>query len=112
MAVVQISWRDNSDNETAFKIYQGSTSPLSSGSTQIGTVTLSGGSWSATEFSSGSAPDIQVTSTNTGDSQTEGETFVITYTEGTSGSYYYGISASNAIGDSDVVTTASALTVQ
>ena len=111
MAVVQISWKDNADNETSFKIYKGTTSPLSSSSTQIGVVSLSGSTWSASEFTSGSAPNITLTSTNTGDSATQNETFVITYDEGTSGSYYYAVSASNSVGDSDVVTTGSALTV-
>lgn len=111
MAVVQISWRDNSDNETSFKIYKGSASPLSSASDHIATVTLSGSTWSVAEETAGDAPDIAITSTNTGDSQTSGETFVVTYTESTSGTYYYGVSASNAIGDSDVVTTSSGLTV-
>ena len=111
MAVVQISWRDNSDNETSFKIYRGTTSPLSASSDHIGNVVLNNGVWEAEEGGLNTAPDIALTSTNTGNSDTTSETFVVTYTESTANAFYYGVSASNAIGDSDVVTTSAALTV-
>lgn len=111
MAVIQISWQDNANNETSFKIYKGTSSPLDSNSTQIASVDLTNGAWVATESSTGSAPSLSLTSSNTGDSVTTGETFVVTYEESTLGNYFYGISASNAVGDSDVVTTSSALSV-
>lgn len=111
MAVIQISWQDNANNETSFKIYKGTSSPLNSQSDQIASVDLQSGAWVATETSTGSAPQLSLTSSNTGDSVTTGETFVITYEESTLGNYFYGISASNAVGDSDVVTTSSALSV-
>ena len=110
MAVVQFSWQDESDNETSFKVYKGTSTPLDSNSTQIAKVELTAGVWSASEFASGTAPSIQLTSTNTGNSTTTQETFVITYEESTAGTYYSGVSASNAIGDSDVLTS-SALTI-
>jgi hypothetical protein len=111
MATVQISFRDNADNETAFKIYKGTSAPLSASSTQIAEVNLVSGAWTVSETTSGSAPSVSLQSTNTGNSATQGETFVVRYEEGTPGDYYYGVSASNDIGDSDVVTTGSALTV-
>jgi len=111
MATVQISFRDNADNETSFNIYQGTSSPLSASSTKIAEITLTNGTWGVAEASTGSAPNITLTSTNTGDSVTTGETFVVRYEEGTTGSYYYGVSAENAVGASDVVTTGSALNV-
>jgi len=107
MAIVQISFQDNADNETEFKIYKGTSTPLDSSSTQIAKIELVSGSWSVAEYTSGSAPSIQLTSTNTGSSATTGETFTITYDEQTAGTYYYGVSASNAVGDSDVVTSSS-----
>ena len=110
MATVQISFRDNADNETEFKVYRGTSAPLSSASTQIASVALSGGAWAVTSINS-EAHNVEITSTNTGDSVTSGETFVIKYDELVAGDYYYGISASNAIGDSDVVTTATTLTI-
>jgi hypothetical protein len=111
MAVVQISWKDNADNETAFKIYKGTATPLSASSQQIAEVTLAGGTWAVAESASGLAPNVTLTSTNTGDSATQNETFVITYEEGVADDYYFGVSASNAVGDSDVVTSSPALTV-
>jgi hypothetical protein len=111
MAVVQISFKDNANNEDSFKIYKGTATPLTSASTQIATIALSAGTWTATEFSSGSAPSLTLTSTgHNSDPATVGETFVLTYEEATANTYYYGISASNSVGDSDVVTS-SALTV-
>lgn len=112
MATVQISFRDNADNETSFNIYKGTSSPLSASSTKIAEISLSNGAWIVAEETTGSAPNITLTSTNTGDSVTTGETFVVRYDEGTTGLYYYGVSAENAVGASDVVTTASALNVQ
>jgi|13_taG_2_1085334.scaffolds.fasta_scaffold05443_10 hypothetical protein len=111
MAIVQISFQDNANNETGFKVYRGSSSPLTASSTQIAQIDLVSGSWVASETSTGSAPSLQLTSTNTGDSNTTGETFVITYDEGTSGNYFFGVSATNAVGDSDIVTTSSQLSV-
>lgn len=111
MAIVQISWQDNANNETSFKIYKGTSSPLNASSDQIASVTLTGGQWSASEHSTGSAPSLSLTSSNTGDSVTSGETFVITYEESSLGNFFYGVSASNAVGDSDVVTTGTALSV-
>lgn len=111
MAIIQISWQDNANNETSFKVYKGTSTPLNASSTKIADVTLTNGNWVATEASTGSAPSLAITSSNTGDSVTTGETFVVTYEESTLGNYFYGISASNAVGDSDVVTTGTALSV-
>jgi hypothetical protein len=111
MAIVQISWQDNANNETKFKIYKGTSSPLTSASDLIANVELISGSWVVSEETTGSAPSIAITSSNTGDSVTTGETFVVTYEEGTPNNYFYGVSASNSVGDSDVVTTGTALSV-
>ena len=111
MAVVQISWQDNADNESGFKIYKGTTTPLTSGSDLLATVNASGSGWDAVEGSSGSAPSLSITSTNNNDTATTGETFVITYDESVAGSYFFGVSATNSVGDSDVVTTGSSLAV-
>ncbi len=111
MAIIQISWQDNANNETSFKVYKGASTPLNASSEQIAEVTLTNGNWVASEASTGSAPNLSLTSSNTGDSVTTGETFVITYEEATFGNYFYGISASNPVGDSDVVTTGTALSV-
>lgn len=111
MAIVQISFQDNADNETGFKIYKGTTSPLSSGSDLLATVDLVSATWTPAEGSVGSAPSLQLTSNNNTDASTTGETFVITYDEQDAGSYFYGVSATNSVGDSSVITTGSALTV-
>ena len=111
MAIIQISFQDNANNETAFKVYKGTSTPLNQSSTQIAQVDLQNGVWVASETSTGSAPQLALTSTNTGDSVTNGETFVLTYEESNIGNFYFGVSASNSVGDSDIVTTSSALSV-
>lgn len=107
MAKVQISWEDKSDNEDSFKVYRGTATPVVDTDTLIGTVALSGGNWSV----SGAGADLELTSTNTGDASTVDETFIITYTESSQGDFYYGVVASNGVGDSDVATSATAVNV-
>jgi len=106
MAKVQISWRDNSDNEDSFKVYKSTSNPVTTSDALIAEVTLSGGTWSV----SGSA-NVALTSTNTTNSATTGEYFVISYDESAAGVYYYGVAASNAVGDSLIVTSTGSVTV-
>ena len=107
MAKVQISWRDNSDNEDSFKIFKSTNNPVTSTDALIAEVALSSGQWSV----SGSASNVALTSSNTTNSATTGETFVISYDEDTANTYYYGVAASNAVGDSLVVTSAGSVEV-
>ena len=107
MAKIQISWQDNADNETSFKVYQGTSSPVQDTDTLIATVALSSGTWDV----SGSAANVLLTSSNTGDSVTTGETFTLTYDESVDGTYYYGVAASNAVGDSAIATGSVAVIV-
>jgi hypothetical protein len=107
MAKVQISWEDKSDNEDSFKVYRGASTPVLDSDTLIATVALSNGSWSV----SGAGADLEITSTNTGDASVVDETFTITYTESAQGDYYYGVVASNGVGDSDVATSATSVNV-
>ena len=106
MAKIQISWRDNSDNEDEFKVYRSSDSSLAVDDTLIASVTWGGSSWSA----SGAGTNLQLTSSNGGPSGT-GEIFTLTYDENVAGEYYYGVSASNAVGDSAIAASAVAVVV-
>tara|TARA_B100000902_G_C27294539_1_gene909154 strand:- start:708 stop:1034 length:327 start_codon:yes stop_codon:yes gene_type:complete len=107
MAKIQISWTDNADNETAFKIYQSTSSTILTSDSLIGTVSLSGSTWSV----SGTGTNIALESTNTGNSSTTGETFTVSYDESVAGDYYYGVSASNLVGDSEIVESTGSITV-
>lgn len=107
MAKVQISWRDNSDNEDGFKVYKSTNTPVTSSDAEIAEVTLSGGTWGVT----GIATNIALTSTNTTNSATTGETFVVSYDESAAGVYYYGVAAYNAVGESLIVTSTGSVTV-
>jgi hypothetical protein len=107
MAKVQISWRDNSDNEDSFKIFKSTNTPVTSSDAQIAEVTLASGQWNV----SGTASNVALTSSNTTNSSTTGETFVISYDEDTPNTYFYGVAASNAVGDSLVVTSTGSVEV-
>ena len=117
MDIIQISWKDNADNETSFKIFKGNSNTTATD--HIANVTNTGAAWTASSLQNGSgqdlAPNAQLTSTgNSTDSATVGETFIFTYEEttasGASG-YFYAVKASNAVGDSDAVVTASGVVV-
>ena len=107
MAKIQISWRDNADNEDGFKIYRSTDATVTTGDTLIAEVVYSNGSWGVT----GSASNLALTSSNQSPSAT-GEVFTVTYDESTIGTYYYGVSASNAVGDSAISASSVAVTVQ
>jgi hypothetical protein len=107
MAKVQISWRDNSDNEDSFKIFKSTNTPVTSSDAQIAEVELANGQWGV----SGTAANVAITSSNTTNSSTTGETFVVNYDEDVANIYYYGVAASNAVGDSLVVTSAGSVEV-
>ena len=97
MAKIQVSWRDNADNEDGFKVYQSTDSTVTTGDTLIAEVTWSGSAWSAT----GAATNLSLTSSNQSPSAT-GEIFTITFDVNATGTYYYGVSATNAVGDSAI----------
>lgn len=108
MATVQISFQDNADNETAFKIYRGTSSTVSTTDVHILTMT-----WDAATSTWGiaqipSSPDLNasiITGATTAPSET-GNNFVVVYDEATPGTYYYGVAASNVVGDSGVASSA------
>lgn len=108
MALVKVEWVDAADNETSFKIYRGTSSVVTTSDTLIGEVSLSNGAWSV---SGSSGSSHQITSTNTGASSASGETFTITYEEANAGVYYYGVAASNSVGDSPITTSQITVTV-
>lgn len=108
MATIQISFRDNSTSETNFKIYRGTSSTLTTSDTLIATISLNSSTW---EITGNNGSGHALTSTNTGSSGTTGETFTINYTETNPGTYYYGILANNAVGNSNLVTGANSVVV-
>jgi hypothetical protein len=108
---IRLEWQDEANNETAFKVYRGSSLSMNEGNSDlIVSIEWDGTSWNAgivdttnisglTDFTSGGEP-----------TDTEG-TFGFTFTEASSGTYYYGVSAGNAVADSDVVPSTSAITI-
>ena len=108
MATVSISFTDNATNESSFRVYRSTSATVAKSDEYIAEISLSGGTWS---ISGQSGSDHTLTSTNTGDSTTTGETFTFTYTENTSGTFYYGVCAHNNVGDSAVANSSSSIVV-
>jgi hypothetical protein len=103
MAKIQISFQDNSDNEDSFKIYRGANTPVVDTDDLIMEV-----EWDATTSNwsvSGTATNAEITQGGSVDPTQTGQQYVVIYDEGTIGDYYYGVSASNEVGDSAISTS-------
>lgn len=105
MAKIQISFQDNADNEDKFKIYRGTASPVTVSDNLIAEITWNqtAGEWQV----SGSASNAQITQGVNVDPSSSGQTYIMIYDETTPDTYYYGVSASNAVGDSAISTSGS-----
>lgn len=108
MALIQVSFQDNANNEASFRIYRGTNSAVTTSDTYIAEISLAGSTWS---ISGQSGTSHALTSSNTGDATTTGETFTMHYTESTPGTYYYGVCAHNSVGSSNVATSGSSVVV-
>jgi hypothetical protein len=109
MATVQISFQDNANNEASFRIYRGASATVTTSDTYIAEISLSSNTWS---ISGQNGTAHALTSSNTGDATTTGETFTMTYEEATGGDYYYGVCAHNSVGSSAVASSSTAVTVE
>lgn len=101
MAKIQISFQDNSDNEDYFNIYRGTATPVTASDTKIAQLTWDGSQWAFT----GSATNGEVTQGVNIDPSQAGQQYVFLYDEGTPDTYYYGVSAQNAVGESAISTS-------
>lgn len=108
MAKIQISFQDNSDNEDEFRIYRGAATPVQDTDTLIATLSHDGTNWSITG-SAGSNHEISQGVNNSPSST--GDQYIVLYDETSAGDYYYGVLASNAVGDS-AISTSDQVTVQ
>lgn len=105
MAKIQISFQDNSDNEDFFNIYRGTATPVTVSDTKIATLTWDGSEWVVT----GTATNGEVTQGQTIDPSQAGQQYVFLYDEGAPDTYYYGVSAENAVGESAISTSGSVI---
>lgn len=102
MAKIQISFQDNSDNEDEFRIYRGGASPVTTSDTLVAELTHDGTNWSIAG-SAGSNHEISQGVNNSPSSS--GDQYIVLYDEISAGDYYYGVLASNAVGDSAMSTS-------
>lgn len=103
MAKIQISFQDNSDNEDQFRVYRGTATPVTDTDTLICSLDHDGSVWSITG-SVGSNHEISQGVNNAPSSS--GDQYIVLYDETQAGDYYYGVLASNAVGDSAISTSA------
>ena len=108
MATVQISFQDNANNEESFRIYRSTSASVAITDVFIAEIKLQSGNW---QIIGQGGTNHTLTSTNTGDAATTGETFTMTYEETTAGTYFYGVCAHNAVGSSAVASSSQTITV-
>jgi len=101
MAKIQISFQDNSDNEDEFRIYRGTATPVTTSDTLIATLTHDGVSWSI----SGTGTNLEISQGSNNSPSSTGDTYIVLYDENSAGDYYFGVLASNAVGDSAISTS-------
>lgn len=108
---IQIEWQDEANNETIFKVYRGTSLSMNANNSDlIATIVWNGSSWDTNIIDTIDVSGI--TNFSAGGSPTDIEgTFGFTFTDAKSGTYYYGVSAGNAVADSDVVPSTSAITI-
>jgi len=113
MATVQITFQDNADNETAFKVYRGTGSTVTSSDDHILTLNwnASSGSWDIDQVAASPALSAQIITGLNDLPSNSGNSFVFIYDEAVTGTYYYGISASNVVGDSAIASSGQAVTI-
>ena len=118
MATVQISFTDNSDNETKFTVFRSNdASDVSGGDAEkLATIEWDAGNtvWTYTKEivdTNGDNDGAFVGNAPTAAPSTVGQSFTLTYTESTAGAYKFGVEAENAIGKSAVTSTAAAITI-
>lgn len=115
MATVQISFTDNSDNEEKFTIYRSVDGGSVTGATSEVVAEVAydavAATWGVTSGAVDTANDATGTTLPPSDPSETGQDFVVTYTEGNAGTYFYGVEAENAIGKSAIKSASSAITI-
>jgi hypothetical protein len=113
MATVQITFQDNADNETAFKIYRGASSTVTASDDHILTMTWnsSAAEWEITQIAASPDLSAQIITGTSDLPSNSGNSFVIIYDESVTGTYYYGVSASNIVGDSAIASSGQSVTI-
>lgn len=113
MATVQISFIDGSSNEDSFSIYRGDNAgnnPVKNDANKVATLTWDGSAWSIANGSLATDANIE-TLPDTLSRDEVGQQFVVKYSESGTGTFKYGVIASNAIGDSDMTFTDSGVVI-
>ena len=103
MAKIQISFQDNSDNEDQFRVYRGTATPVTDADSQVCSLDWDGSNWAITSGAVGSNHEISQGVNNSPSSS--GDQYIILYDETQAGDYYFGVLASNAVGDSAISTS-------
>jgi len=109
MATIKLNWTDQADNETEFKVYKGATPTLTNQSEEVCQLVYNGSNWTL-QTSNNSISNMSLLSTN-GSQALDNERFRIEFEDSSTGLTYYGVSASNGAGESDVVPISEGLNI-
>lgn len=104
MAKIILNWTDVSNNGINFKVYRSTGSIISTADDEIISMDLDVGNaiWSASADNTLNVTNPVINSTNSGD-PTNQEDFELEFEDSSVGEFYYGVSVSNDVGESDIV---------
>lgn len=107
--IVQLQWRDRANNETKFRVFRNDTPEILLHDNEIIRVEWDGTTWGVVEMNT-NVSNATLETSNSPPSVSD-ELFKIQFTDAQTGTYYYGVSAGNAVSNSDVVPTDTSITI-
>jgi hypothetical protein len=110
--LIQLTWTDEADNETTHSVYRGSDLNMTSASgTFLFKIDWDGTSWNIDSASQDSSINSIQVLQDGGAPTTVSQDFQVEFVDTVLGEHYYGVSASNATGASDVVPSSSSILI-
>jgi hypothetical protein len=107
---IKLSWKDEANNETIHRIYRGDSLLMTAeSSVLIAELEWDGTQWNESVIDSGINTLTKIS--DGGDPVSTGQTFEVEFIDTLLGEHYYGVSAGNAVADSDVVASSSSILI-
>jgi hypothetical protein len=111
MSTIRINWTDRATNETRFNIYRGTEQALSIFDDLIVRLELINGTWNIENRHPQTISNLSIVQSGSTDITDTGTDFVISFEDASSGEFWYGVSAANPVGDSDIVPVPNKITI-
>jgi hypothetical protein len=107
--IVKLSWKDLAVNETSFYIRRGASDEITTADPLCLELRWNGTSWVAKNINNSIT---NVTILDTAAPEISNQVFIVQFQDNAQGTFYYGVSAGNASGQSDYVPTSTSITIQ